>query len=48
MANEYINKIVYGNQTLIDLTSDDVARSDVLSGKKFLITSDTVVCSTGS
>lgn len=35
MANEYINKIVYGNQTLIDLTSDDVTRSDVLSGKKF-------------
>lgn len=35
MANEYINKVVYGNTTLIDLTPDDVTASDVLSGKKF-------------
>lgn len=35
MANEYINKVVYGNQTLIDLTADDVTASDVLTGKKF-------------
>lgn len=33
--NTYINKVIYGNDTLIDLTSDDVARSDVLSGKYF-------------
>lgn len=33
--NQYINKVIYGGQTLIDLTADDVAASDVLSGKKF-------------
>ena len=34
-SNQYINKVIYGGQTLIDLTADDVAASDVLSGKKF-------------
>ena len=33
--NQYINKVVYGGNTLIDLTGDDVIASDVLSGKKF-------------
>lgn len=33
--NQYINKVIYGGDTLIDLTVDDVAASDVLSGKKF-------------
>ena len=33
--NQYINKVVYGGNTLIDLTGDDVTASDVLSGKKF-------------
>lgn len=33
--NQYINKVVYGGDTLIDLTGDDVTASDVLSGKKF-------------
>lgn len=35
MANQYVNKVVYGGNTLIDLTSDDVTASDVLRGKKF-------------
>ena len=35
MPNEYKNKIIYGDQVLIDLTADDVTTSDVLSGKKF-------------
>lgn len=35
MANQYVNKVVYGGNTLIDLTGDDVTASDVLSGKKF-------------
>lgn len=35
MANQYKNKIIYGGDTLIDLTVDDVARADVLAGKKF-------------
>ena len=33
--NLHINKVVYGGNTLIDLTGDDVAASDVLAGKKF-------------
>lgn len=33
--NQYVNKVVYGGDTLIDLTGDDVAASDVLSGKMF-------------
>lgn len=33
--NQYVNKVIYGGDTLIDLTGDDVAASDVLSGKKF-------------
>ena len=35
MPNNYINKVIFGNETLIDLTDDDVSRSDVLAGKKF-------------
>lgn len=35
MPNTYKNKVIYGGQTLIDLTQDDVTRADVLSGKKF-------------
>ncbi len=34
-SNQYINKVIYGGDPLIDLTVDDVATSDVLSGKKF-------------
>lgn len=29
------NKVIYGGQTLMDLTGDDVQASDVASGKKF-------------
>lgn len=35
MANEYINKVVYGGNTLIDLTGDTVTAADVQSGKTF-------------
>lgn len=35
MPNQYRNKVVYGGQTLIDLTQDDVLPSDVQAGKKF-------------
>ena len=34
-SNQYVNKVIYGGNTLIDLTGDDVSASDVLSGKKF-------------
>ena len=30
-----VNKVVFGNQTIIDLTNDDVTASDVASGKYF-------------
>lgn len=33
--NQYINKVVYGGDTLIDLTADDVTAADVLYGIKF-------------
>jgi len=33
--NPYVNKVIYGNDTLIDLTADDVTRADVLAGKAF-------------
>jgi len=33
--NQYINKVVYGGNTLIDLTADDVTRASVLNGIKF-------------
>lgn len=32
--NAYVNKVVFGNQTVMDLTGDDITASDVLSGKK--------------
>ena len=35
MPNQYINKVVYGGSTLIDLTSDTAVASDVASGKYF-------------
>ena len=31
--NTYVNKVVFGNDTLIDLTSDTVTASDILTGK---------------
>lgn len=34
-SNQYINKVIYGGNTLIDLTADDVTRASVLSGIKF-------------
>jgi len=35
MANQYVNKVIYGGETLIDLTNDDVTAAQVLSGAKF-------------
>lgn len=35
MANEYINKVIYGGNTLIDLSGDTVTAADVQSGKTF-------------
>ena len=33
MANEHINKVVFGNQTLIDLTADTITAADLAQGK---------------
>lgn len=33
--NTYVNKVVFGGDTLIDLSSDDVARANVINGKYF-------------
>lgn len=33
MANEHINKVVFGNQTLIDLTADTITAADLAAGK---------------
>ena len=33
--NQYINKVIFGGDTLIDLTNDDVTRADVASGIYF-------------
>ena len=35
MANQYVNKVVYGGETLIDLTADTTTASDVAAGKYF-------------
>ena len=32
MANQHINKVIYGNRTLIDLTGDTVEAAKILSG----------------
>lgn len=33
MANQYVNKVIYGGNTLIDLTSDTITASDLAYGK---------------
>lgn len=35
MPNQYVNKVVYAGETLVDLTSDTAVASDVQSGKYF-------------
>ena len=42
MPNQNVNKVIYGGQTLIDLTGDDVQASDVLSGKIFHLPSGAI------
>lgn len=42
MANQYINKVIYGGNTLIDLTADTVTATDVLTGVKFHLPSGAV------
>ena len=46
MPNQYVNKVVYGGDTLIDLTTDTAAASDVQSGKYFHLKSGERVAGT--
>ena len=34
-SNQYVNKVIYDGNTLIDLTQDDLTRADVVNGKYF-------------
>lgn len=34
-SNLYANKVIYGGQVIIDISTDDVTAADVLTGKKF-------------
>lgn len=42
MANQYVNKVIYGGNTLIDLTSDTVTANDVLKNVTFHLPSGAV------
>lgn len=48
MPNTYKNKVIYGGQTLIDLTGDDVTRADVAAGKQFHLPTGEVVTGTST
>lgn len=48
MPNQYKNKVIYGGQTLIDLTGDDVTRADVASGKQFHLPTGEIVTGTST
>ncbi len=39
MPNPYVNKVVYGTDTLIDLTTDTALVADVAAGKYFHLAS---------
>ena len=39
MANQYINKVILGEETLIDISDTQVVASDVANGKKFYLKS---------
>ena len=32
MANQYVNKVIYGGETLIDISSDTVTAAKILTG----------------
>ena len=39
MANQYINKVILGEETLIDISDTQAVASDVMNGKKFYLKS---------
>lgn len=48
MPNTYKNKVIYGGQTLIDLTGDDVSQADVAYGKQFHLPTGEIVTGTST
>lgn len=44
--NQYVNKVIYAGETLIDLTGDDVTPSDVLSRIRFHLPSGAIAYGT--
>lgn len=48
MANQYVNKVIYGGNTLIDLTSDTAVANKVLSGYTFHDASGALVTGTSA
>lgn len=46
MPENIINKVVYGNRTLIDLTSDTITQADVINGKSFHAADGTIKAGT--
>ena len=48
MPNQYKNKVIYNNQTLIDLTSDTATAADVAQGKTFHLASGEPATGTAS
>lgn len=48
MANEHVNKVILGNETLLDLTEDTVQAADVAAGKSFHLASGARTTGTAS
>lgn len=46
--NTYINKVVYGGDTLINLENDTITRADVLNGKTFHLPSGEITTGTSN
>ena len=46
--NPYVNKVVYGDQTVMDISDTDATSADVISGKKFYLGSGAPATGTAS
>ena len=48
MANQYVNKVILGSETLLDLTGDTATAADVVAGKTFHLATGAQATGTGS